>query len=71
MDEISSSEEMGKTIGKDKNAGKLTYVSLYGLENAKKKFNENIKICYDIINNYDSKIIKEILDKLSKRINGV
>ena len=71
MDEISSFEEMGKTIGKDKNAGKLTYVSLYGLENAKKKFNENIKICYDIINNYDSKIIKEILDKLSKRINGV
>ena len=43
MDEISSFEEMGKTIGKDKNAGKLTYVSLYGLENAKKKFNENIK----------------------------
>lgn len=71
MDEISSFEEMGKTIGKDKNVGKLTYVSLYGLENAKKKFNENIKICYDIINNYDSKIIKEILDKLSKRINGV
>ena len=38
MDEISTFEELGKTIGKDKNSGKLTYVSLYGLDNAKEKF---------------------------------
>ena len=37
MDEISSFEEMGKTLGKDKASGKLTYVSLYGLEEAKSK----------------------------------
>ena len=40
MDEISSFEELGKTIGKDKNSGKLTYVSLYGLEEAKNRLTE-------------------------------
>ena len=35
LDETSTFEEMGKTLGKDKASGKLTYVSLYGLEKAK------------------------------------
>ena len=35
LDETSTFEEMGKTLGKDKAAGKLTYVSLYGLEKSK------------------------------------
>lgn len=35
LDEISTFEEMGKTLGKDKNAGKLTYTSLYGLDESK------------------------------------
>ena len=68
MDEISSFEEMGKTVGKDKNTGKLTYVSLYSLEEAKNKFNILIKECYDIIEKYDSKIFEEILEKLAGRI---
>ena len=71
MDEISTFEELGKTIGKDKNSGKLTYVSLYGLENAKEKFSLLIDDCYDIVNKYNSKIFKEILDKLRDRILGV
>ena len=70
MDEISTFEELGKTIGKDKNSGKLTYVSLYGLEEAKKKFSSLMKDCYAIIDRYDSKIFKEILDKLNNRILG-
>ena len=44
MDEISSFEEMGKTVGKDKNSGKLTYVSLYGLEEAENKFKTLINV---------------------------
>lgn len=36
LDETSTFEEMGKTLGKDKEAGKLTYTSLYGLEKSKK-----------------------------------
>ena len=71
MDEISSFEELGKTVGKDKNSGKLTYVSLYGLEEAKNKFNSLIQECYDIIEKYDSKIFTEILNKLRDRILGV
>lgn len=71
MDEISTFEEMGKTIGKDKNSGKLTYVSLYGLEEAKQKFNSMLEDCYDIISRYDSSIIKEILESLKHRISGV
>lgn len=68
MDEISSFEELGKTIGKDKDCGKLTYVSLYGLDNAKNKFNSLIKECYGIIDKYESKIFNEILGKLHDRI---
>ena len=71
MDEISTFEELGKTIGKDKNCGKLTYVSLYGIEKAKQKFSLLINECYDIVDKYDSKIFKEILDKLRDRILGV
>ena len=70
MDEISSFEELGKTVGKDKNSGKLTYVSLYGLNEAKNKFNCLIEECYGIINKYDSKIFKEILDKLENRVGS-
>lgn len=68
MDEVSTFEELGKTVGKDKSSGKLTYVSLYGLNQAKDKFNELIKDCYATIERYDSKIFQEILDKLSNRI---
>lgn len=70
MDEISNFEELGKTIGKDKKSGKLTYVSLYGLEEAVNKFNLLINNCYDIVNKYDSKILRGILDKLKNRILG-
>ncbi len=71
MDEISTFEELGKTIGKDKNCGKLTYVSLYGLEEAKNKFNLLINECYGIVNKYNSKIFNDILNKLRDRILGV
>lgn len=71
MDEISTFEELGKTIGKDKASNKLTYVSLYGLEEAKKKFGLLINDCYAIVNKYDSEIFRNILDRLRDRILGV
>ena len=70
MDEISSFEELGKSIGKDKASGKLTYVSLYGMEVAKNKFNKLIQECYGIIDKYHSAILNEILNKLEKRISN-
>ena len=71
MDEISTFEELGKTVGKDEKSGKLTYISLYGLEEAKKKFGLLINDCYDIVKKYNSEIFKTILDKLRDRILGV
>ncbi len=68
MDEISSFEEMGKTIGKDKNSGKLTYVSLYGLDSAKRKFKTLISECYDIIEKYNSEVFKNIIKKLESKV---
>ena len=68
MDEISTFEELGKSIGKDKASGKLTYVSLYGLESAKNKFKLLIQECYGIIDKYESKIFNKILNKLKTRI---
>ena len=70
MDEISTFEELGKTIGKDKNTGKLTYASLYGLEEAKKKFGLLINDCYGIVDKYHSEIFRSILNKLRDRILG-
>lgn len=70
MDEVSSFEELGKTVGKDKNSGKLTYVSLYGLEEARRKFNYLMQECYDIIEKYNSDVFREILDKLEDRVGS-
>lgn len=68
MDEISSFEELGKSIGKDKVSQKLTYVTVYGLEKAKDNFSTLINECYDILKEYNSEILIEILDKLKNRI---
>ncbi len=70
MDEISSFEEMGKTIGKDKSAQKLTYTTLYGLDNAKNKCFELIKKCHDIIDKYESNVFEEILGMVEHRLEA-
>jgi hypothetical protein len=71
LDRTGSTEELGKTVGKDKNCNKLTYVSLYGLDEAKKKFELLINDCYGIVNKYNSEIFINILNKLRERILGV
>ena len=65
LDETSTFEEMGKTMGKEEE-GKLTYTSLYGLEKAKKDLNELIDKCYDILNrnNLKSEVFEQILEKI-------
>lgn len=70
LDEISTFEEMGKTLGKDKNAGKLTYTSLYGLEDAKCKVSCMLEKCYDIMEKYQIKsiVFGEIISGIKKRV---
>lgn len=69
MDEIATFEELGKTIGKDKEAGKLTYVTLYGLEAAKSKVRELVAKAHSIIDKYNSEIFSNMLDKLVEKID--
>ena len=66
LDEISTFEEMGKTLGKDKMAGKLTYVSLYGINNAKCKLACLLDECYDKIKG--SSVFEEIILGIRKRV---
>lgn len=68
MDEISTFDELGKTIGKDKTAQKLTYVTLYGLDMAVKKCLSLISDSRGIIKKYHSEIFELILDKIEKRL---
>ena len=60
LDETSTFEEMGKTIGKDKEEGKLTYTSLYGLDKAKEDLNKLLDECFEILskNNLQSKVFE-------------
>ena len=68
LDEISTFEKMGKTIGKDKQSGKLTYVSLYGLDRAKCKLSCILKDCRDIMEEQEikSEIFEEIILNIEK-----
>ncbi len=70
LDEISTFEEMGKTLGKDKEEGKLTYVSLYGLEESKCKLSCLFKNCCDIMNkhNIQSEILEDMIESIKKRV---
>ncbi|MBQ8460565.1 polyprenyl synthetase family protein [bacterium] len=69
LDEISTFEQMGKTLGKDKEEGKLTYVSLYGLEGAKCKLSCLFEKCYGIMKKQDikSEIFNNIIEDILKR----
>lgn len=66
LDETSTFEQMGKTIGKDKISGKLTYVSLYGIEKSKEELNNLLDKCECILAKHNLK--SEIFDKIINKI---
>lgn len=68
LDETSTFEKMGKTLGKDKAEGKLTYVSLYGLEEAKCKLSCLTDECCDIMakQNIKSEIFEDMIGRILK-----
>lgn len=69
LDETSTFEELGKTLGKDKAAEKNTYVVLYGLDKAREKVIYLLNNSCDIINKHSikSKIFDEIIDGIKER----
>ena len=71
MDEVSTFEEMGKTLGKDKVAQKLTYLTLYGVGEAKKKALELINDCHVIIGKYNSRVLEQILLKIENKLKEI
>ena len=66
-----STQELGKTAGKDASVNKLTYVSAYGLAEAKNIFNSLKNKNHDILTRLGIKlnVFNEIYEILDKRIN--
>lgn len=69
-DYTASFDDLGKTPGKDEKAGKLTYVSMYGIEKAKNDFKELCLKSCDILkeNNLKSFIFEGIIKDMEERI---
>jgi len=55
IDVISTTEELGKTAGKDAKNNKTTYATKYGLENAKQKLAQLVLKSYDILDKVQMK----------------
>lgn len=53
LSEIGNAEELGKPVGNDRERGKCTYVTKYGLENAQKMLDTIINEAIEIIKSYD------------------
>jgi len=69
LDVESSTEELGKPVGSDEKNNKTTYVTLFGLKEAKNKLNDNIKKAVDAIMPFGEKawFLKEIAFYIEKR----
>ena len=65
-----TTDELGKTAGKDKIENKLTYVSAFGLNRAKEIFYELLDKNYDILNKLaiNSEIFNKIYKSLTEKI---
>lgn len=68
LDFTSTTEIMGKTVGKDENSNKSTYVTIFGLESAKEKLNNAIADCYGILNSNGLK--SDVFEKIIKTLEN-
>ncbi len=66
LDVTSTSDIMGKTLGKDENANKSTYVTIFGLDTATEKLKNIIQECYDILekDNIKTEVLEKIVNSL-------
>ncbi len=69
LDETSTFEELGKTLGKDKEANKPTYTAVYGLNKAREEVICLLDDAYAIMEKHqiNSEIFKNILEGIRER----
>lgn len=69
LDETSTFEKLGKTLGKDKDAGKQTYTAMFGLEKSREQVICLLDSACDIINKLGikSEIFSEIISGIKER----
>lgn len=70
LDVVSTTKEMGKTVGKDDYENKLTYIKKYGLAQAKQKLISQINATYAILSskNINSGIFEDLIKSITKKI---
>lgn len=68
LSEIGDSKELGKPVGNDKERGKCTYTTKYGLENAQKMLNDITNDAVSIISSFEnSEFLKELALYIANR----
>lgn len=69
LDETSTFEEMGKTLGKDEVAEKSTYTRLYGLKESECKVDCLLDECRAILNKYNikSNVLEDIISSIERK----
>ena len=69
LDETSTFEEMGKTLGKDEAAEKSTYTRLYGLKESECKVDCLLDECRAILNKYNikSNVLEDIISSIERK----
>ncbi|MDD3436916.1 MAG: polyprenyl synthetase family protein, partial [Candidatus Gastranaerophilales bacterium] len=72
LDETSTFEKLGKTLGKDKQAQKPTYTALFGVEKAREQVICLLENSYDIMTEYGikSEIFDEIIRGIKERASS-
>ena len=71
LDEKGSSEQMGKTLGKDKKEGKLTCVRVYGLEKSEELADAYASLCRDSLEkvSFDATFLLDFAKMVRSRQN--
>lgn len=71
LDVIGDSAEMGKTLGKDAEQGKLTMISLYGVDGTRQKVNEQLELAMKSLESFgeDAGFFRELISSMVNRTN--
>lgn len=71
LDVTGSSEELGKTAGKDEKENKLTCIKLYGLEGARMRADMCARDCYGVLEGIEGDVsfLRDLVDYVLRRTN--